>query len=73
MPRAVDPLARDKGNERMRETSSGDVRTRCEALRRPRLSRPLGVENDWLEYWYMAVLLNGKKKEVSRHKAFLDV
>jgi hypothetical protein len=33
-------------NERILERSSGDVRTRCEALRRPRLSRPVGaVEN----------------------------
>jgi len=60
-------------NERMRERSSGDAKTRFEALQQPRLPWPLGVENDWLEYWCMSVWMNRKKEEVSRHKTFLNV
>jgi hypothetical protein len=57
----------------MRERSSRDAKTRFKALQQPRLPCPLGVENDWLEYWYISVWMNRKKEEVSRHKTFLNV
>jgi hypothetical protein len=57
----------------MRERSLGSFRTSCEAfcLSPPRLAR--GFENDWYKNSDIAILMNRRKEEESRRKAFLDV